>query len=288
MGNKQEKEINSLYNETITLFEFIKASGNIIELKEKCSVLRANLYCLITMLDNFSDLGTENKIAEVHYKVIDMLFTLRKKELAIDNLQMNDIDIMNRTLSLVANHRLDNIYSKLNNITHILSDIQEDGNVASILGSVVSIFNIYNVVDRMRSNNTSLLISNSILNKQYHMDDNSDIEDNKSNINELEGDGEIQNNKEPENKDKPYKKKHISATLKRLVWNKYIGESIGKAKCYCCKTTDITQLSFHCGHVIPEYEGGYTTLDNLRPICQNCNSSMGTQNMNEFMKQFNE
>jgi hypothetical protein len=80
------------------------------------------------------------------------------------------------------------------------------------------------------------------------------------------------------------KKKAISATVKRLVWNTNIGEDIGKAKCMCCKTTDITQLSFHCGHIFAEANGGDTIVSNLKPICQNCNSSMGTKNMNDFME----
>jgi hypothetical protein len=88
------------------------------------------------------------------------------------------------------------------------------------------------------------------------------------------------------NKKLKYKKKKISATLKRLVWNKWIGEEFGKSKCLCCKITDITQLSFHCGHIIPECNGGELTLSNLKPICQNCNSSMGTMNMDDFMKTF--
>jgi hypothetical protein len=83
---------------------------------------------------------------------------------------------------------------------------------------------------------------------------------------------------------KTYKKKYIPATLKRLVWNKYIGEYLGKSKCYCCQVTDITQLSFHCGHVIAEMNNGQLDLNNLRPICQNCNSSMGSKNMNEFIE----
>ena len=82
-------------------------------------------------------------------------------------------------------------------------------------------------------------------------------------------------------------KKPITATLKRLVWNKYIGEDFGKSKCLCCKVTYITQLSFNCGHVIAESKGGETNVSNLRPICQNCNSSMGTANMNDFTKSFN-
>jgi len=85
---------------------------------------------------------------------------------------------------------------------------------------------------------------------------------------------------------KPKKKKPISAAIKRLVWNTHIGEDIGKHKCLCCKTTDITQMSFNCGHIIAEADGGEAIVSNLKPICQNCNSSMGTRNMNDFMKSF--
>ena len=80
------------------------------------------------------------------------------------------------------------------------------------------------------------------------------------------------------------KKKSISATMKRLVWNTHIGEEIGKAKCLCCKVSDITQLSFNCGHIIAEANNGEMIVSNLKPICQYCNSSMGIQNMDEFMK----
>lgn len=80
------------------------------------------------------------------------------------------------------------------------------------------------------------------------------------------------------------KKKNIPSTTKRLVWNTNIGEEIGKAKCLCCNTTDITQMSFHCGHIIAEAKGGANIVSNLRPICQNCNSSMGCKNMDEFIK----
>ena len=80
------------------------------------------------------------------------------------------------------------------------------------------------------------------------------------------------------------KKKKISAAIRKLVWNTNIGEDIGKSKCMCCESTDITQLSFNCGHIVAEAKGGATIVSNLKPICQNCNSSMGTNNMSEFMK----
>ena len=88
------------------------------------------------------------------------------------------------------------------------------------------------------------------------------------------------------NNDNTYKKKNISSALKKNVWSKYIGLDKGIAKCCCCNTIDIYQISFHCGHVIPEVKGGETNVSNLRPICQNCNSSMGATNMNLFMEQF--
>jgi 5-methylcytosine-specific restriction endonuclease McrA len=80
------------------------------------------------------------------------------------------------------------------------------------------------------------------------------------------------------------KKKSISSTIRKLVWNTNIGEEIGKTKCLCCNSTDITQISFNCGHIVSEANGGETIVSNLKPICQNCNSSMGTKDMNEFMK----
>ena len=82
------------------------------------------------------------------------------------------------------------------------------------------------------------------------------------------------------------KKKPIPPIVKRNVWNKYIGEDIGKAKCTCCKLVDITQLSFHCGHIIAEAKGGELKMDNLKPICQSCNSSMGIMNMNEYIEKY--
>lgn len=82
------------------------------------------------------------------------------------------------------------------------------------------------------------------------------------------------------------KKKTIPVALKRKVWAKWMGEDIGKAKCLRCKLTDITQLNFHCGHIIAEAAGGELKVDNLKPICQSCNSSMGTINMDEFITKY--
>lgn len=80
------------------------------------------------------------------------------------------------------------------------------------------------------------------------------------------------------------KKQNISHSLRVNCWHKYIGEDVGKAKCLCCKSNNITQLSFHCGHLIAEANGGKTDVHNLRPICSACNLSMGTESMRDYAK----
>ena len=82
----------------------------------------------------------------------------------------------------------------------------------------------------------------------------------------------------------PVKKKNISKNIKLLIWDKYIGEDIIKHKCLCCKKREIKNTDFHCGHVIPESKGGKDTLENLRPICANCNLGMGQTNMIDYVK----
>jgi hypothetical protein len=87
-------------------------------------------------------------------------------------------------------------------------------------------------------------------------------------------------------KKKPLKKVHIPKALRAAVWIHYVGEDVGKTKCIVCGYNDITQMAFHCGHVIAESKGGGTSLENLRPICSVCNLSMGTMHMFEFKETF--
>jgi 5-methylcytosine-specific restriction endonuclease McrA len=82
----------------------------------------------------------------------------------------------------------------------------------------------------------------------------------------------------------PKKKQSIPAEVKRQVWNTYNGVEKGQAKCFTCGVNDISQGTFEAGHVIPEFMGGVTSLENLRPICSGCNKSMATKHMATYMK----
>jgi hypothetical protein len=76
----------------------------------------------------------------------------------------------------------------------------------------------------------------------------------------------------------------ISSTLRNIIWCTYIGEEKRKGLCLCCNTEQITTFNHECGHIIAHINGGKSTLENLRPVCSSCNKSMGTQNMEDFIK----
>lgn len=81
-------------------------------------------------------------------------------------------------------------------------------------------------------------------------------------------------------------KEKIPAGVRTTVWNMYIGEDKGEGKCFVGCKERISQANFACGHVQAEACGGAVTIQNLRPICNRCNSSMGKQNMEEYMNKY--
>ena len=80
------------------------------------------------------------------------------------------------------------------------------------------------------------------------------------------------------------KKKTIPKSLKTTIWDKYIGEDKRSAYCICCQNVEIKIEDFHAGHIEAEIYGGKTDDSNLLPICSQCNASMGSINMNVFVK----
>ena len=74
---------------------------------------------------------------------------------------------------------------------------------------------------------------------------------------------------------KKYKKKTIPKALKEQVWMQKAGH-VFDVKCpitWC--ENHINAFNFHTGHNIPESKGGKTSIENLIPICDRCNTSMG-------------
>jgi len=82
-------------------------------------------------------------------------------------------------------------------------------------------------------------------------------------------------------------KKAIPKALKTAVWLTYAGKKF-ETKCFVswCKTL-ITPFTFEAGHNVPESKGGATNVQNLRPVCSQCNKSMGNRfTIDEFSKYY--
>ena len=84
----------------------------------------------------------------------------------------------------------------------------------------------------------------------------------------------------------PYIKEKIPKCVRNSVWRLYFKNKI-TGLCQCCKIEKISYASFHSGHIKSERCQGTTSLDNLKPVCQMCNLSMGTMDMNDFIKKYN-
>jgi len=72
----------------------------------------------------------------------------------------------------------------------------------------------------------------------------------------------------------------FARALRNSVWQTWINE---QHTCWCCHVEPITVGNYHCGHIISRSHGGEPRLNNLRPICALCNSSMGTTDMRQFI-----
>jgi 5-methylcytosine-specific restriction endonuclease McrA len=76
--------------------------------------------------------------------------------------------------------------------------------------------------------------------------------------------------------------KNIPKPLRDRLWRDSFDNN-PDGKCYVCEGI-VTYTSFHAGHIISVKDGGDHNIDNLQVICQSCNTSMGSQNLEEFKK----
>ena len=75
----------------------------------------------------------------------------------------------------------------------------------------------------------------------------------------------------------------IKKKLRKEVWMKRNGDTIN-GSCFCCNE-NIDIHNFECGHITSVYHGGNTSLNNLEPICRECNREMGVKNLLTYKKE---
>ena len=81
------------------------------------------------------------------------------------------------------------------------------------------------------------------------------------------------------------RKNKIPKAIKTQSWDTHIGADKGEVMCICCMHNTIKQSDFHAGHIQAEAEGGEATVDNIIPICSQCNLSMQTKHMRDYIKE---
>ena len=74
----------------------------------------------------------------------------------------------------------------------------------------------------------------------------------------------------------------IPKKTKNDVWNKRNKNNL-EGKCFCCNEI-LHYDNMECGHIIPFCKGGDINIENLEPICKNCNRDMGIVNLFEYKK----
>jgi len=84
-------------------------------------------------------------------------------------------------------------------------------------------------------------------------------------------------------------KKKIPSAIRKKVWDKeFPNESTGICTISWCDTElHNGKNGFEAGHIISEANGGDITVNNLRPICSNCNSEMGSKNWKDHVSEIN-
>jgi len=86
------------------------------------------------------------------------------------------------------------------------------------------------------------------------------------------------------------KKITIPKRIRELVWKKNIGKK-WRGKCYIswCDNKFSVMSAWHVGHNLPESKGGTIDINNLKPICCECNLGMGNRHtIDEWSNMYSE
>lgn len=76
-------------------------------------------------------------------------------------------------------------------------------------------------------------------------------------------------------------KKRLRPWFRDDIWLHY-NASLKETKCPCCEIRIISREVFSAGHIQAESRGGVSSIENIIPICDECNGRMGSTHMYWF------
>ena len=87
-----------------------------------------------------------------------------------------------------------------------------------------------------------------------------------------------------EKKSKP-ERKAIPKAVKVRLWEIYFGSKM-TGQCYVCNRKKIFRDDFEAAHNVSVAFGGTNNIKNLRPTCKSCNRGIGSNNLEDFRKEW--
>ena len=73
-----------------------------------------------------------------------------------------------------------------------------------------------------------------------------------------------------------------NANSRLNVWLAYFGPTYTE-KCFCCHRNTLKYFdSWHVAHFVAQSKGGSDKISNLRPVCAQCNLTMGSSSIEDF------
>lgn len=168
-------------------------------------------------------------------------------------------------------------YNKIDEINLIYGQQQMENinNTLNLIRELKNLIYFSNYHDKHNKNNKNNKIFNK--NNLFNINNKTNLlkTNNKTNLlNTSNKETIIQSINKTIIENKHIKKETIPKRIRELVWTTHNTEVFSN-KCYVSWCDNIINVfNFQVGHDIPESKGGTLDIDNLKPICGNCNLSM--------------
>ena len=230
-------------------------------------------YLDIILAESFKINNSSNR-TRLYFRKIQLEIFLRWKKTTSNDYNEDIMEFNNLVSKYQVNY---SNYIDLFQIISLLCNINNDS-ILEIIPFYEKLLKKYEKYDKLKNK-----LSSKNIKKDESKKDESKKEESKKDESKKDESKKDESKKEEKKVKKP--KEKIPVSVKNTLWSLHF-PNVLEGKCKCCQTETITRNNFDCGHIISEKNGGEIKLENLKPICRACNSSMGVMNMNEYMKKY--